>query len=112
MRAKSLTIAVAVLIAASHFSSCSKPENAIVGKWQEVDGTENAEFFKDGTVSLVDNGMSLAGNYKFIENDRLRVDLGGVGALIGPMIFKVEVSRNELTLTDSKGKVTTYRRAN
>lgn len=94
------------------FVSCtSKPENVIVGKWHEIDGTETIEFFKDGTVSVVDMGMPMGGNYKFIDDTRLRLELGGLGALVGPVVVKVSVSRNELILTMPDGKVLKYRRA-
>ena len=92
-------------------SCSSKPENAILGKWKEIDKTETIEFFKDGTVSVVDKGMSMGGNYKFIDDDHLRLELGGLGALAGPMVFTVSVSKNELTLTNPQGKVSKYRRA-
>lgn len=42
--------------------SCSSwPEDAIVGKWSEIGGTEKMEFFKDGTFTVTDKGMNMGG---------------------------------------------------
>lgn len=92
------------------FPSSSNAKNAILGKWEETDGTETIEFFRDGTVNIVDKGRLIAGGYRFIDDDRLRLDLGGLGALAGSMILKVSVSGNELILTNPQGEVSRYRR--
>lgn len=91
--------------------SCSSNlESQIIGKWKEIDGTETIEFFKDGTVSVVDEDMPMGGDYKFVDDGHLRIELGGLGALVGPMVFTVSISKNELSLTDANGKVSKYRR--
>jgi hypothetical protein len=90
-------------------SSCSsKPENEIVGKWKEIGGTETLEFFKDGTISVIDKRMSLGGSYKFVGKDRIKFELGGLGALTGPIVEKVSFSGRELILTMPDGKVSKY----
>jgi hypothetical protein len=90
-------------------SSCSsKPENKIVGKWKEIGGTETMEFFKDGTVSVVDNKISLKGSYQFIDEKRIKFKLGGLGPLAGPIVEKVSFSGGELVLTMPDGKVSKY----
>ncbi|MDD5037089.1 MAG: hypothetical protein PHE55_20370 [Methylococcaceae bacterium] len=93
--------------------SCSlKPEDEIVGKWNEADSTAIMEFFKDGTFTVAIQGMSVAGNYKFLDKDRIRIDLGGQGALKGPLVAKFSISGNELTWTMPGGKPSIYRREN
>jgi hypothetical protein len=93
-------------------SSCSsKPEDAIVGKWKELGGTETMEFFRDGTVSVVDEGMSMAGSYKFVDKDRVKVELGGLGALMGPVVARVSISGEDLSWTMPDGKVSRYKRS-
>jgi uncharacterized protein (DUF2147 family) len=88
------------------FTSCSpKPENPIVGKWKNIDGTETMEFFKDGTVSLVGKEMSLGGTYKFVDTNRMKLEYGDLGAWMGPIITTISISGNELTLTMPDGKV-------
>ncbi|MDI6735075.1 MAG: hypothetical protein QME42_02585 [bacterium] len=94
-------------------SSCaSKPENEIVGKWEEIGGTESIEFFKDGTVSGVDKGRSMVGSYKFVDKDRIKMEMGGFGALTGPVIMKVSFSGGELTFTTQDSKVLKYSKEN
>jgi len=93
-------------------SSCAaKPEDALVVKWKEVGGTETMEFFKDGTVSIVDEGMSMAGSYRFVDKDRVKVELGGLGALMGPVVARVSISGEDLSWTMPDGKVSKYKRA-
>jgi hypothetical protein len=91
--------------------SCApKPEKAIIGKWSEIDGTEIIEFFKDGTLTVADEGMDMGGSYKFVEKNRVRVELGGLGALAGPFVATVSISGNELTWTMPDGEVSRYKR--
>lgn len=94
------------------FSCTSNPEDAIVGKWQQIDGTETVEFFKEGTITIDPDDMpSMSGNYSFIDKDRIKIELGGrVGSIVDPMVLKVQITRNELTTTFPKGKPEKYRR--
>jgi hypothetical protein len=101
-------VAIFILIGLLSLISCSNTEKAILGKWES--GAESMEFFKDGTVSVVSGGMSLGGTYKFVDDERVKIDLSGFGALAGPLVLKVKVSRNNLTVTNSKGNVSTYQR--
>jgi hypothetical protein len=103
---------LAVVLTLSILVSCSsKPENAIVGKWSEIGGTETMEFFKDGTVSVVDKGMTMEGSYKFVEKDSIKLELGGLGALVGPIVAKVSIKGDELIFTLPDGDVLKYKRA-
>ncbi len=93
------------------FSCSSKPENAIIGKWKEINGTGTIEFFKDGTVIAVDEGMSIGGSYKFIDKDRIKMEFQGfLGALAGPIVAKVSISDNELTFIMPDGTIEKYKR--
>jgi hypothetical protein len=98
----------------SYFVSCSSnTETAIVGKWRVIGGTETMECFKDGTltVSNSDKGMNLGGTFKFVDKDRIKVELGGLAALAGPFVATVSISGDELTWTMPNGQVSKYRRA-
>jgi hypothetical protein len=70
------------------------------------------ECFKDGTlaVSNSDKGMNLGGTYKFVDTDRIKVELGGLAALAGPFVATVSISGDELTWTMPNGQVSKYRR--
>ena len=96
------------------FASCYA-QSPIVGKWQEVaPKTETLEFFKDGTVSVVNpaESISAAGKYSFIDKDRIKMELGGaIGELIGPQIMRVAVSGDEMKLIGLDGEVSVYNRA-
>lgn len=109
MKIKNLLLSSVILLSLLHLTACSGQKN-IVGKWQDVQGTESMEFFKDGTVTAKAGGMSLGGKYSFVDDERIKIELGGMGALAGPTIAKVAISGNELTLTDENDKPTKYRR--
>lgn len=101
-----LTVLLMVVLA-----GCGKnPKESIVGKWKESDGTETIEFFKDGTVVLIKDGMSIAGNYTFLDDNRIKMELGGLGALIGPVVSEISFPGSELVMTMSDGKIETYRK--
>jgi hypothetical protein len=80
-------------------SCSSKPENAIVGKWQiTIEGQLTTyEFFKNGNINVYDRNNQMAGKYEFVNKDQLRMDFGG---LAGAKIFKVSISGNELTMAN------------
>lgn len=76
----------------------------------KTESTESIEFFKDGTVSVVDKGMSMGGSYRFVDDNRIRIELGGLGALVGPMVYRISISRGELTMTSPDGDFLRYQR--
>jgi hypothetical protein len=91
-------------------------EKDVIGKWMNFKETESLEFFDDGTIVIIDKrgvNPKLKGNYRFLDEGRLRVDIkGGLYAkLIPPMHFKISISGNEIVLTDEPdGAATTYKR--
>lgn len=100
-----------LFILTSVVSCSSKPEDKVLGKWKAKDSKETMEFFKDGTVSAVSNGLSLGGSYKFLDKDQIKMEFGGIGALAGPIVMKVDFASNdEVTLTEPNGNVTKYSR--
>jgi hypothetical protein len=87
-----------------------KPEEALLGKWQNIGHKETVEFFKDGTVNFLSDGSPMEGDYKIVDDTHMRLHLGGFGGLAGPMVWKFAVSGDQLTLTLPDGKVAMYRR--
>jgi len=91
-------------------------KNAIIGKWERYDpkykGKETMEFFKDNTISLFHEsfGFPVAGDYKFIDNNNVKINLGGLWSLVGPIICKISLSGNNLTLAFPDGDVAEYQR--
>jgi len=105
---KRVTVILEVLILVGLVGCGKSKEKTIVGKWKEVGGTQTIEFFKDGTVTVVDKGEpTLPGDYRFLDDNRIRMNL----ALFGPIIAEVSSSRDEITLTNPFGEVEKYRRA-
>ena len=109
-RSRALQVLVFLLFACicgTPWSEAADLKGQILGKWVEVGGTQMIEFLQDGTVIIVEGRMSAAGDYRFIDNRRLRMDLKG---LYGSKV--VEVSKNaktgELSLREPNGTVSTY----
>ncbi len=91
---------------------CGKSENAsIVGKWKEVGDTQTIEFFKDGTVTIIDEGEPpITGDYKFIDKNHVRMDFKGLGELLGAVVIEFSDSGEEFSVTNPFGEVEKYRR--
>ena len=101
-----LIFVVALLIGA-----CSgSPEDKIVGTWYEIGDNETMEFFADGTITIAEGRESMAGNYSFLDESKLRIELGGLGALAGPLVVSYEFEGDILKLTYN-GDVSKYSRS-
>jgi len=91
-------------------------EKNVIGKWMNLKETESLEFLDDGTIVIIDKrGLNpkLKGNYKFVDEGRLMVDIiGGLYTKSIPLMsFKISISENEIILTDEPdGAATTYKR--
>ncbi len=111
MKKVMIVLEVVILIG---FVGCGEKKNAekmIIGKWKQIDATQIIEFFEDGTVSIVDKGEpSLAGDYKFIDKKKIKMEFKGIGELFGAIIAEVSPSGDEITLTNPMGKIERYRR--
>ena len=105
-----------------------RPQDAIIGRWDSVEGpTTNIvigemgigslEFFKEGTVSVVMTGRVLGnpvsvpatGNYRFVDDEHLRAEFNGDN--LSPRLYRVTVSRDELTLMDQNSQSYRFRRS-
>lgn len=103
---------VVIICIVAMLSSCSsKPEKAIVGKWKEIGGSETMEFFKDGTLSIADDSVYFGGNYKFIDKDSIKMELGGSGAMAGPVVARVSITGEELTITMPGDEASKFRKS-
>ncbi len=110
MKLRKSAIIIVVLIVLLHLVSCSGTRSGIIGKWQEVDGPETVEFFKDGTIKgIAYNGTVVQGKYTFVENDRIKVEFGREEAVE----FKFTISGNEMILfLQPNNRATSFRRVN
>lgn len=100
---------ILLLLCATAYAA--KPEQLIIGKWQETGGSEIAEFFKDGTVIFQEGSASQIGRFSFLDENRIKLEVGGMAGLAGPLIFGVSVARSELVITTPDGKSTSYSRS-
>ncbi len=94
----STAVATAVFALLATIVSCGGAESSIIGKWQMNNSPETLEFFPDGTVIKAGDVVPMVGDYRFISNDRMRIDFGGLGSLVGPQVYRVDVSGNGLTM--------------
>jgi hypothetical protein len=77
--------------------ACSqKPETQMLGKWQDGNGT-TFEFFKDGTVQTVREGLPEVGTYSFVDQNHLKITYNGGGGAV--CVFSV--SQNTLNLDNA-----------
>lgn len=109
-----LILGIVLVFSLFVFSSVSESaslQSRIIGKWVGVDSDEKVEFVKDGTIIIVTKeGVSLVGDYRFIDENRIRMDVGA--PLFGKVAMVVELSIDKeglLILTEPYGKVTKYK---
>jgi hypothetical protein len=100
-----------ILLLSLGLVSCQQdPKAAIAGKWKELNGDETIEFLRDGTVTIKGKDGNLSGSYSFPDKNHLKLELGGIGALAGPMVATYSIASNQLTLTAPDGDKSTYRK--
>ncbi|MBI1913232.1 MAG: hypothetical protein HYS12_00495 [Planctomycetes bacterium] len=108
MRILGLTFVCCVLLAvASCKESQSQYKDAIVGRWQLINGPGSVEFAKDGKASL--NGVE--GTYRLDGKDNVTITTNE--SFRGATRFTAKVSSitgNEMTLTDPDGTVSKWKR--
>ncbi len=86
---------------------CAKVwQDPILGKWQEVGGTDWAEYFPDRTASFSDG---LNGKWQRLEDGRFLQEVAVLGTSTTE-VYRVEIRGDDVTFTDAKGRVGRYRR--
>ncbi|MET0081281.1 MAG: hypothetical protein ABW119_22730 [Candidatus Thiodiazotropha lotti] len=84
-----------VLLSVSLLSGCSnKPAELLLGQWvvpippKSRSGIHRGfEFFKDGTLSVLTATGAIGGSYGFIDEDTIKMELGGILSLAGTQVF-------------------------
>jgi hypothetical protein len=121
-----LGIVASLSLSSASAGEALRQQQAVIGKWKEIQSTETIEFFKNGTVSYVLKGGSLNGTYEvvgmiggveqsadqFVGFGEIRVDFHGLGPLALPITGKVSSSGDELVLTMPGGKAGEFERVN
>lgn len=97
------------IILALALSACSSPKRAIVGQWEQTGGGETIEFFKEGTVVSTSFAIRSTGDYDWVDDSHIRINMTGLFGLGGSQVFLVSISGDTLELSMS-GVTYTYSR--
>jgi hypothetical protein len=104
--------AILLFLIAIIVSSCSKrPEDQIVGNWDEAGGSGYWDFHQDGTVELRAEGKGLSGHYAFINDSKIKLQLGGTGSALGPQVYDFTLAGDTMTWQGIDGRKTEFTRA-
>lgn len=93
-----------------------KPAELIIGRWEGTDKQPHLEFSKGGTLKLGDSEkdkLVMTGKYTFEDEETITIILNDpikLGETAKPEKLKITVTQDELTTTDSKGKVEKFKR--
>jgi hypothetical protein len=94
-RIKWIICAVVVLF----LTACGGSNNAIVGEWKSKDAGIVFEFFQDGTVTWEQGGRTFTGQYKYIDNENVRLDIVGDLGARAIVLKDVSIRNNQLSVT-------------
>ncbi|MDO8283195.1 MAG: hypothetical protein Q7U10_11345 [Thermodesulfovibrionia bacterium] len=122
----------AIVCAVPLLVSCSSEENAIIGKWTkyilyegriiiendlyytneagesyQTTSSPTWEFFKDGTINIAGDEISIVGNYKFIDKDKIRIDYRA-GILDRSFIVTIQSIADDKLSLKIDGKTATF----
>lgn len=115
-RYRAARVFLCLIFVGGWLAACSeKPEEKIIGRWHAADTAEGnvLEFFQGGTVSFLEGitGIAINGDYEFLNDDTIKIELGGILAIAGASIYKVSFSDDQLLLkTQNSDDVLTYER--
>jgi hypothetical protein len=99
-------LAVSLIIFAGYFQN---PKSKIVGKWRAANGNGWSEYFSDGSVTVNDGMASLSGKYTFLEDGRLKIEMGALG-MTSITTWNVAFDGYTVTFTGDDGHKEVYRR--
>jgi hypothetical protein len=109
---KAFTTSILAAFALIILQACSRPEqSAIVGHWHELGTTAVAAFHEDGTVEISTGESQVSGTYSFITDGKMKIELSGKGAALGPRVYQFTVSGDKMTWIDVDGQKSEYLRA-
>jgi len=110
MRNLIVQILAAILLLAVVAGCGQSQEDQFLGHWYKIDGSGDMQFFEDGTV-VISAAKKTSGDFKVLDEQNLRFDFGGMGALAGPLVLGYEF-KDELLVLDglNDGGTATYTR--
>jgi len=78
----------------------------LTGSWQRLNGSDTITFSTDGKAQLVSSLANVSASYSIVKKGNLQLDLG----ILGNPTLKYSLTKDELSLTDPKGKEIKYLR--
>jgi len=101
---KDVTQYLTALLLLVFLVSCVYNPN-ITGKWQEPGKTSSIEFGQNGTfVAIDDMGMTVNGNYSFLDEGKIRLEIIHPNSYIEIIIGSIEIQGDKLKLSYNEGK--------
>lgn len=87
-------------------SACgAKPQDQILGKWQEVSGDRGVmEFFQDGTFIGGAKKQNVQGKWIILNDGRLKLDVNVLGMATQTSLLKIRFDGGDLFISDETGK--------
>lgn len=85
-------------------------EKNLIGKWQNEKDRAVAEFFPGGVARAQDPHFLMNGTYTIVDENHLRLDWSGIGAIAGPQIYEVYIAGDKMTMINMDNQKTIYKR--
>ena len=107
---KSLRLKIFLTLSLVAFSCSPKEESLekkLLGEWVGVKGAgvgERLKFFESGVVTAVIDGASLAGDFRFLDQENVSITTFGQ-----QRVFEVSIEKSTLTLTEANGATSEYK---
>ncbi len=113
LRLPVVLVCLGLLCSAGLLWAADKPKDLIVGKWapDKGDNKITVEFTKDGAVKVIfpEGILTIEGKYKFTDDKTMEMELTSMGMTQKDKL-EVAINKDEMTTTDSKGKVEKFKR--
>ena len=83
--------------------------DAIIGNWQKNSDQTRTEFFSDGTMSIHDGGTNFGGNFRLLDDGRVKIDMTVYGTRT-ISTFHFSVLDDVMTTIDPSGRMDVFTR--
>ena len=103
---KAALLTAFVLVVALLVSCVEKGAEQLAGNWQRKNGSDTITFSSHGKAQLVSGSVTINTTFDLVGQDGIQFDLG----ILGSPTVKYSLSKDELVLTDSKGREVKYLR--
>ncbi len=89
-------LSIVIILVSLLLASCSLADK-IEGSWSDEQGSVFT-FYKDGTMTIKTDLLTASGTYEFIEKDKMKLEMDGLFALAGSMVYDVDISGKHMEL--------------